>query len=216
MFVGHLALAFAAKRAKPAVSLGWYVAGVTALDLVWPIFVLTGVEIVRIAPGATAFTPFVFESYPWSHSLLLAAVWGVVLAAIVRVARGSAPALLLMGLVVSHWVLDFVTHAPDLPLWPGASPHLGLGLWNSVPATLAVEGAMWVAGLAFYLSRRKARGLAGSVGLWLFIGLCTIMWVSGPFGSVPPNSQALGWLALTGWIMPFWAAAADRGYSERT
>jgi hypothetical protein len=64
VFVGHVALAFASKRAQPAVSLGWFVAAVAAADLLWPVLLLAGVEHVRIAPGATAFTPFVFESYP--------------------------------------------------------------------------------------------------------------------------------------------------------
>ena len=34
MFVGHLALALASKRAAPAVSLGWLMAGVTAIGWV--------------------------------------------------------------------------------------------------------------------------------------------------------------------------------------
>jgi len=151
MFVGHLAVALAAKRAAPRANLAWLMAGVTALDLVWPLFVLAGIERARIVPGATAFTPFVFDAYPWSHSLVMSVVWGVVLATVARARRVAASSMLLVALVVSHWVLDFVSHAPDMPLWPGDSPRLGLGLWNSIPATLVVEGAMWVAAIAVYL-----------------------------------------------------------------
>src|SRR4051812_36969244 len=152
MFVGHMAVALAAKRSAPSVNLGWFMAGVTALDLVWPVFVITGLEHVRIVQGATAFTPLVFDSYPWSHSLVMAFAWGIVLAAIGRGRTSKPVSGLLVALVVSHWVLDFASHAPDMPLWPGASsPKFGLGLWDSIPLTLIVEGAMWIAGLAIFL-----------------------------------------------------------------
>src|SRR5512139_2176899 len=106
MFVGHVALALIAKRKAPAASLGWLVAAVMALDLIWPVFLLLGVERVAFRAGATAFNPLVFESYPWSHSLVMAGVWALVLAALARW-RGHAGAVpvWLAGLVVTHWVL---------------------------------------------------------------------------------------------------------------
>src|SRR5215510_8464977 len=105
MFVGHLAVALAAKRTAPSVNLGWLMAGVTALDLVWPIFLLVGLERVTIAPGATAFTPLIFDSYPWSHSLVMSGVWGVVLAGLARRRTAVPVPGLLAALVMSHWVL---------------------------------------------------------------------------------------------------------------
>ena len=139
MFVGHLALALASKRAQPAISLGWFVAAVTMADLIWPVLLIAGVEHVRIAPGATAFTPLAFDSYPWSHSLLMLTVWGLALAGLARWRAKVTPAQarLLVLLVISHWVLDWITHAPDMPFWPGSSPRVGLGLWNSIGGTLA-------------------------------------------------------------------------------
>ena len=100
--------------------------------MIWPVLVLTGVEQATIAPGDTAFTPLRFDSYPVSHSLVTVAAWGAVFAA-VHFWRKRRPldALVLAALVVGHWVLDFVSHRPDMPLWPGG-PRLGLGLWNSV------------------------------------------------------------------------------------
>ena len=211
MFVGHLSLALASKRATPTVNLGWLIAGVTALDLVWPLFVLANVEHVRIAPGATAFTPFVFESYPWSHSLVMSVVWGLVLAVVARWRRvPSAAWALLVALVVSHWVLDFVTHVPDMPLWPGPSPRLGLGLWNSIPATLVIEGAMWTAGIALFLKASPLRTVKSRVAFWSLVATTTAMWAAGPWGPVPPSSTALGWFGLIGWLIIPWAAAADR------
>jgi membrane-bound metal-dependent hydrolase YbcI (DUF457 family) len=211
MFVGHVAVAMAAKRREPSVNLGWYMAGVTALDLVWPIFVLAGAEHVRILPGATAFTPLVFESYPWSHSLVMACAWGLVLAALARWRTPMSVGWLLFALVVSHWVLDFASHAPDMPLWPGASsPKLGLGLWYSIPATLIVEGAMWIAGIGLFL-RTPGRWTTGAkIWFWSLVVICSAMWASGPWGPVPPSEKALGAFALIGWILVPWAALADR------
>ena len=213
MFVGHLALALAAKRAVPKAPLGWLMAAVTTLDLIWPVFLVAGVEQVRVSPGATAFTPLVFESYPWSHSLLMALLWGVLLAALGRW-RGFSPQLgyWLFGLVISHWVLDFVTHAPDMPLWPGGSPRLGLGLWNSIPGTFAIEGLMWVAGIALYLRGRRATRWIGPVAFWSFVIVCTFMWAAGPWSPPPPDARSLAWFALIGWIVLPWTAIADRYY----
>ena len=97
MFLGHLAVGFASKRAAPQVSLGWFVAAPLFLDLVWPLFLATGVERVRIDPGNTAFTPLAFEHYPWSHSLLMAVVWSVAFGALSWVVTRSRPAALLVG-----------------------------------------------------------------------------------------------------------------------
>jgi membrane-bound metal-dependent hydrolase YbcI (DUF457 family) len=211
VFVGHLAVGLAAKHRAPAVSLGWFIAAVTLLDLIWPILVILGVETVSIVPGATAFTPLIFDSYPWTHSLVMSVVWGLVFVAIARwrgVPTSIAP--LLVMLVVSHWVLDFISHAPDMPLWPGNSPRLGLGLWNSIPLTLLIEGAIWLAGIAIYVLTKAARGERPRWPFWSLIGLCTVMWITSPYQSPPPSVRALGWFALIGWIVVPWAAWADR------
>src|SRR5437867_11080197 len=111
MFIGHNAVAFAAKRVAPKTSLGTLMAAAMLLDLLWPIFLLLGIEHVRIAPGATRFTPLDFYDYPWSHSLLMSIVWGAAAAiiyfAVTRYGRG---ALIIFIGVVSHWVFDFFTH----------------------------------------------------------------------------------------------------------
>jgi hypothetical protein len=211
MFVGHLAVALAAKRTAPTVNLGWFMAGVTALDLVWPVFVIAGVEHVRIVQGATAFTPLVFESYPWSHSLVMAIAWGILLAAIGRWRIAVPVSGLLVWLVVSHWVLDFASHAPDMPLWPGpSSPKFGLGLWNSIPLTLIIEGAMWIFGIAVYLRVPGRRTIGANIAFWSLVAVCTVMWASGPWGPLPPSENALGWFAMIGWLTVPWAALADR------
>ena len=216
MFVGHLAVALAAKRSAPNANLGWLVAGVSALDLVWPILLLAGVEKASVVPGTTAFTPLVFDAYPWSHSLLMSVVWGLVLVGIARAARVPASPALLVALVVSHWVLDVVTHAPDMPLWPGNSPRFGLALWNSIPATLIIEGALWIAGIMMYqgvLARTKQRP---GWPFWSFVVVCTLMWASGPWSPPPPTTTSLGLFALIGWIVIPWSAWADRARRSKS
>jgi hypothetical protein len=141
----------------------------------------------------------------------MSVVWGLVFVAIARwrgVPTSIAP--LLVVLVVSHWVLDFISHAPDMPLWPGNSPRLGLGLWNSIPLTLLIEGAIWLAGIAIYVLTKAARGERPRWPFWSLIGLCTVMWITSPYQSPPPSVRALGWFALIGWIVVPWAAWADR------
>ena len=168
MFVGHLAVALAGtklslSRAKPRgrpTSFVWFVMAANFVDLIWPIFLLLGLERVRIDPGNTAFTPFAFESYPWTHSLLMGGVWGIGLAAVARWRGVSSTGASIIGaLVLSHWVLDFVTHRADLQLFPWPNGKYGLGLWNSIPATLIVEGLLWIAAIAIYLRVRRARGV---------------------------------------------------------
>jgi membrane-bound metal-dependent hydrolase YbcI (DUF457 family) len=216
VFVGHLGVAFVGKRLEPSLSLGWFVAAAMALDLLWPLLLLAGVERVRVEPGAMAFTPLVFEWYPWSHSLLAAGVWAALLAGAARWRRASSRAAWLIALlVVSHWALDAVTHAPDLPLWPGPSPRLGLGLWRSIPATLLVEGTLWAGALALYLRWLPPRAGAGRVACWSLVLVTTALWAAGPWSPPPPSAQALAWFALIAWTLVPWAAWADRHAGSR-
>lgn len=211
MFVGHLAVALASKKYEPDVNVAWFVAGVTALDLLWPLFLLTGLEQVSIVPGATAFTPLVFDSYPWSHSLVMTAIWSLLLVTIARFAKVPSSAWTLLAMcVVSHWFLDAITHAPDMPLWPGDSPKIGLSLWNSIPATYVVEGAMWLVGITIYVKTMSQRGRRPGLAFWSFIIVTTVMWAMGPYSPIPPDTRSVAWFGLIGWIVLPWSALADR------
>jgi membrane-bound metal-dependent hydrolase YbcI (DUF457 family) len=180
------------------------------LDLLWPIFLLLGWEQVRIEPGNTAFTPLDFVSYPISHSLLTACGWGALFALLywarTRYTRGAV----VIGLsVVSHWVLDFVTHRPDMPLYPGG-PKFGLGLWNSVPATVCIEVGMYVVGAWLYLSSTRARDRTGSYALWVFLAFGLLAYIGNILGPPPPNTRAIACVTLTLWLVPVWAWWIDR------
>lgn len=203
MFIGHYAVGLAAKRVEPRLSLAILLAAPQVLDLVWPVLVLAGVERVEVAPGDTAFTPLAFTSYPWSHSLVAALVWAAVMMVIVRRAAPGAwrPAVIAGALVVSHWVLDVASHRPDMPLWPG-SARLGLGLWQSVPATLVVEIAMYAIGAGLYLTATRARDRLGRVLPWILIVLLLAIYLGNAFGPPPPSGQVVAATALALWLLP--------------
>jgi membrane-bound metal-dependent hydrolase YbcI (DUF457 family) len=215
LFLGHFALALAAKRVDARTSLGTYVAAAQLSDLAWPVLVLAGVERVAIAPGDTAFTPLRFESYPYSHSLLTVSAAALALAAVhyARQRRGRAAAVLGV-LVVSHWILDFVTHRPDLPLWPGGTARWGLGLWSSVPATLAVEFLMAAVGVALYVGVRRRQGSPPPLRFWIYLGVLVLVYLSAAFGPPPPSVRALAWVSMCGGLLVCWAAWVDRSRSS--
>ena len=103
MFVGHLAVALGAKNIEPELPLGATVAAAFALDLVWPILLLAGIEVVRVSPGDTAFTNLAFESYPWTHSLALVLGWSVLGVLVAKGIFGSWRSGLVLGaLILSH------------------------------------------------------------------------------------------------------------------
>jgi len=210
MFIGHFGVALAAKRICPGPSLGTLVLAALLVDGVWPVFLLLGWEKVEIVPGITAVTPLLFVSYPYTHSLVAGALWGSLLAAAYFLRRRDrAGALWLAALVVSHWGLDFVSHRPDMPLWPGG-PRLGLGLWYSLPATLVVEFALFGIGAWLYVSVTRPRDRIGMFAFWGFIATLAAMYLASVFGPPPPSVQVLAMSGLLGWLFVVWAYWIDR------
>lgn len=197
MFIGHFAVGFAAKKVAPRVSLALLMAGVAWADILWTAFLLLGWEHARIAPGDTKYTPFDLYDYPWSHSLLMLLVWGALLGgAYWLVRKDAAGAWVVGGCVVSHWVLDWVTHRADMPLYPGG-PKFGLGLWNSVAGTMTVEIAMFAAGVWMYMTAIRAKNWVGRYISWAFVVMLLFVFVMDRF-SAPPESMHE--VALTGLI----------------
>jgi hypothetical protein len=199
MFIGHFALGFAAKRTTPQVPLPVLFAAAQLADLLWPFLLLAGVERVTIAPGTTAFTPLDFVSYPWSHSLLTLIIWSFVFGFVyTRVTHASTKIfVVLAALVVSHWLLDVAAHRPDMPVYPGG-PKVGLGLWNSVPATIAIESAMFAIGVWLYARATRARD---AIGTWAFVGLVVLLAVSYAANIVstpPPSADAIAIVGICG------------------
>ncbi len=205
MFIGHIALGFAAKRVAPKTSLGTLVAAAEFADILFPVLVLFGWESAGYAGGSNPFLSLTLDRYPISHSLLALIAWGVVCALLYRWRRRYAAGALAVGaLVVSHWVLDYVTHRPDMPLWPGG-PRVGLELWASVPGTIVVEGLMFVCGVWLYTSATRARDAAGRAGLWGLVALLVLLYVASllPTGAPSPTAFALVGLVLVVVILSF-------------
>jgi hypothetical protein len=214
MFLGHIAVGLAGTRAAPSLSLGTWLLAVWLVDLIWPLLLLAGLEHVRISPGTTAFTPLDFYDYPITHSLVGGAVWAALLAGVwlLRGASGRAAWLLAAG-VLSHWVLDAIAHRPDLPVFPHG-PYVGLGLWHSVPATLAVELTMFAAGVMVYLRGRRDAAPQRSrhrVGFWALMAFLLVAYAGAAFGPPPPDVRTLAITGLLLWLLVPWAWWVDRG-----
>jgi hypothetical protein len=212
MFIGHFALALGAKRVAPTVSLGWLFAACEFADLLWPTFLLLGLERVAIQPGNTVVTPLDFVSYPYSHSLLTMCIWGIVLGGIYVAMRRAplAAGVTIALLVVSHWPLDVLTHRPDMPVIPVGETRLGFGLWNSFWSTLAVETVMFAVGLALYLRATRARSRGGVIALWSLVAFMLILYVGNLFSPPPPSATMVAWSAQGIWLLIVWGWWADR------
>ena len=209
MFIGHLAVALGAKRVEPRLPLSAAVAAAFSLDLLWPLFLLLGIETVSIRSGDTAFTNLAFDSYPWSHSLLTAIWWSAVAALLGRmVYRSWRLGVVLAVLVASHWVLDLVTHRPDLPLWPGG-PLAGFGLWHSIPGTIVAEGLLLGCGVWLYAGATHPLDRTGRWALVCLVVLTGLIWFSQPWSPPPPSARVVAWGALIMWLLPVWARWID-------
>ena len=199
MFIGHFAVAFAAKPAAPSVSLGTLFFACQWVDLVWPLFLLVGLERVEIRPGITAFTPLDFVYYPWTHSLVMGVLWAAGFGVLyLSIRKAGKATLLLAAVVLSHWFLDLVAHRPDLPLAPGSESRWGLGLWNSIPGTLLVEVSLFVAALFIYVKRTRPLDRIGSAGFWLLVAFLAAAYLGAAFGPPPPSVEAIAWAGLIG------------------
>jgi len=210
MLAGHLAVALGTKKADPGLPLWALVGAAFWLDLLWPILLLLGLEQVQVHPGDTAFTNLEFVSYPWTHSLVMVLVWATGAAVVARLLGLHWRSGLVLGaLVFSHWALDFITHRPDLPLWPGG-PAVGLRLWDSVPGTFAVEGGLYLAAVWLYARSSRGKDRVGRYAFGALILLVGLLWATQPWSPPPPSATAVASGALILWLLLPWAAWIDR------
>lgn len=213
MFLGHFGVALAGKRLARRVSLGTLILAAQFVDMLWPIFLLIGFEHVRITPGITRVQALDFYDYPYSHSLTMGVRWALALGLIYFFLRRNARGAWVLGaLVLSHWGLDWIVHRPDLPLWIGG-PKVGLGLWNSWPASISLELLMFGAGVWIYLTSTRPRDRRGTYAFWSLMALLLVGWMGATFGPPPPDTRIVALTALVMWIVAPWAWWAD-GHRE--
>ncbi|MCF0069983.1 hypothetical protein LZD49_05840 [Dyadobacter sp. CY261] len=189
MFLGHYGLAFGAKKAAPKVSLLTLFFAVEFVDILWPFLLLLDVEKVNIRPGFTEVTPFEFVHYPYTHSLVMGVVWGLLCGVIYWLFQKDMRGAMIVGLaVLSHWFLDLVVHIPDLPLTISGDTKLGFGMWNSLPMTVLTESILFIAGVWIYVKNTRAINAKGKWGLFALIVFFIIAELFNTFGPPPENS----------------------------
>lgn len=194
MFVGHYGVSFAAKRVDPTIPLWVLFLAVQFLDILWAPSILLGIEKVRIVPGITASNPLDLYYMPYTHSLVAALLWscvaGFAYQFFARPARRQASVVVGFA-VFSHWILDFVVHRPDLPLY-GNSAKVGLGLWNAPALAFGLEAALLFAGVWLCLRGRLARSFWTLVFGVLMLAIQAYVF----FGPPPTSDRAAASTAL--------------------
>jgi hypothetical protein len=210
MFIGHYGVSFAAKRCSPRTSLGVLFLAVQLLDVLFSIFVLMGVEKLRIVPGFTEYNAYDLYYMPYSHSLAGSLGWSVAAGLLVMALGGRRAAPWIAGAVFSHFLLDIPMHTPDMPILGNNSTKIGLGLWQHRNLALAAE--LVTLGVGLWIWRR-----AGTPERWgrartmAFACLLVVLTVATPFLPPPRDGIQFAWQALAG----YFALAALAGWHDR-
>ena len=211
MFLGHFGAGFAGKKFSKSASLGTYFMAAQWIDLLWPILLLLGIEKVKIEPGISNVTPLNFNYYPFTHSLAAAIIWGVIFGVIYFLIKKNAKTSIILGVfVVSHWVLDFLVHIPDLPIFPGSELKVGLGLWNSFTATIILEGLIFGVGVYLYYKSTKSKNKTGIYSLIGLIIFLILIYISNLFGPPPDSVKAIGIVGNAQWLIILWGYWIDK------
>lgn len=215
MFIGHFALGFGAKRFAPQISLGILFLACQLADLIWPNLVLLGIETLSIKPGITVMTPLDFSSYPYSHSLLALLLWGFIFASLFMLLSrsGYRAAVVIAALVFSHWVLDVLSHRPDMPIAFGDAPKIGVGLWNYPIIAMPIELLLFGVGVWLYSRCTEPLNRRGRVGFWVLTLFLLFVYLANVLAPPPPSPAAVAWSAQAMWLVVAWGFWIDRNRS---
>lgn len=218
MFIGHFAVGFGAKKFAPQVSLGILFLACQLADIIWPNLVLLGIETLKIEPGVTVMTPLNFVHYPYSHSLVALILWsGIFAGSYLLISRaGTKAATVIAVLVLSHWVLDVLTHRPDVPITLSDSSAIGIGLWNFPGVAIPLELFLFGLGVAFYIRGTKPLNRKGSIGFWALVLFMLAVYAANLLGPPPPSTTAVAWSAQSLWLLVAWGFWVDRNRAGRS
>lgn len=214
MFIGHFGIGLALKKADKILSLGLLFIAVQLSDLIYGVTLLTGIEKVSIVEGANPLTSAQYTFFPYSHSLVATLVLAGLVALIFLIFpfRSSLPksrtALVMATAVTSHFVLDVVSHNPDIDLLGNGAYKIGLGLWNYPIASYIVEALLLIAGLWIYLKSTKGKDFSGRYSLPILSVILLILNAVITFVLYPTNVEnftvAMLVVYLVTIIIAFW------------
>jgi membrane-bound metal-dependent hydrolase YbcI (DUF457 family) len=211
MFVGHYGPSFAIRSVRPEIPLWVLFVAAQLVDIAWATLVLAGIEKVRIVPDITAANPLDLYYMPYTHSLVAALLWSVAAAVACRLAfrwKGWSLAAWVGVAVLSHWMLDWLVHRPDLPLY-GNTAKVGLGLWNYIGISLVLEVVVLLGGVWMYLARTRGLTTVGCYGPTALVVLMLAVQIASLVGPLPPSSATvaasglgayLAFATVAGWI----------------
>ncbi|HYE42958.1 MAG TPA: hypothetical protein VEA15_06135 [Caulobacteraceae bacterium] len=194
MFIGHYAAAFGAKALAPRAPLWTLVGAAQLLDVAFSGFLIAGLERFRVDPSLPG-NQLVLEHMPWSHSLPAAVLWSVLAAALARMIVPWRVAAIIGGVVFSHWILDWITHRPDLGLWFDG-PKVGLGFWNLPVAEMAFEMSLLTLAAGAWIARRKEGHQSAWPALLFLTMLCGLAVLYALPAQEPDNAVYAGVMGL--------------------
>ena len=208
MLVGHYSAAFAAKAMAPRVPLWTLFLAVQFVDILWALFILVGIENARLDPSLASNALDLYDM-PYTHSLLATVLWAAVAgglgwALFRKRGEGWVIALAVTACVVSHWVLDYLVHRPDLIVFENDPRFkVGLGLWDWPLLALALELVLFVGSVLWlWLTLPQARSRA----LAIFAGVLTVAQIGIGFGPHPTSVSIIAAIALATFLGLTYAA----------
>lgn len=200
LFVGHYSASFLAKSLQKTIPLWLLFLAVQFVDILWSIFVLLGIEKVRIVPGITASNALDLYYMPFTHSLVGAFFWSALAFRICQFfpsLRGWRAGLTIGAAVFSHWILDVIVHRPDLALYDNTL-KMGFGLWNHPVPAFILEIALLVGGALGFLRSAAKKGR-----IIVYLCLLVLVQVVGTFFFPPPPSARAAALTALSFYLVF-------------
>lgn len=188
MFIGHWSAAFVAATHPKAPRLPVLFLAAQFIDWLFFLFVLLGVEKMRIVKGMTEVSPLDLYYMPWTHSMVGALCWGAIFGGCVWLMTKNRVGALIAGAVVfSHWLLDLLVHRADLTL-AGGDAKFGLGLWNNAAIEMPLE--LGLTGCAIWIYASRSRAVAKPWAIWALIAFLLVLQLYNWFAPVPPEVDA--------------------------
>ncbi len=213
MFIGHFAPAMVAATHPKAPGLATLFVAGQLVDFGFFGLAIFGIENFRITPGMTVMNPLDLYDMPYTHSLLGSGVWALAFALLIwLITRNKTGALIVAAVVMSHWLLDLLVHAPDLTL-AGSPPNLGFGLWNYPAIAMPLELLLTFGALAFFVFRTRSTAPRSKLALVLLVILLLVFQA---FNWFAPEPEAADRAMMITALIAFTLAAVAAAFVSRT